>query len=87
MRPREPVPATGPGAKRKQKSRSARTEHPKTPPAMVEQQPSNIAASRERPQPGGEQPRGGGGTSGAAMDSPQSIGHVCLEVAMLAADR
>ena len=49
-RPRDPVPATETGAKRQQKSRSSRSEHPQTPPATAEQRPSNIAASWERPQ-------------------------------------
>ena len=68
-------------------SRSSRAEHPNTL-ATAEQRPSNITVSRERPQqqrrattePRGEQPRGcgGGRTSKAAMDSPQSIKYICL---------
>ena len=85
-------------AKQQQKSRNSRAKHLKTPPSTTEQQLSNIALSQGRPQqqrratkePGGEQPRGcgEGRSSRAAMDSPQWLIYVCLEVsfAMLTAD-
>ena len=44
------IPPMKPGVKCQQRSRSCCAEHLKTPPATAEQPPSNIAASRGRPQ-------------------------------------